>query len=271
MKKDFKYYLSVEENSSSNVFSFVRRLFATACCYFLFGLGCVIMCGLVIPTIILFTKDKQRRSRIVRSVIRHTFSLYLSILEFMNILNIKADTLMHLHNLKGKLIICNHPTLLDVVIIMSRLRNIQCVVNNTLWSNPFVGMIVHAAGYIRNNLDIQTFLQECQHAISGGENILIFPEGTRTRPGQGIKMSRGVANLALCAEADIHALTMKCSFRCLEKGAKWYHIPPRRIDFVLTSGPTFSYKNYLELGPRSIQARGLMRDIIHYYEESIIR
>src|SRR5262249_17894775 len=154
----------------------------------------------------------------------------------------------------------NHPSLLDVVILMSRLKNVQCVVNKKLWTNPFVGMVVRSAGFIRNDIDPQLFLDRCKEMLARGENIIIFPEGTRTEPGQRMKMCRGVANLALSAQADIQALTLNCSLVWLNKRSKWYDIPPKRADFFLKSGPLFSYKNYMNNSPRSIQARGLMRD-----------
>ncbi len=79
-------------------------------------------------------------------------------------------------------------------------------------------------------------------------------------------MFRGFANLALHAKTDIQTLTISCTPVWLIKGARWYDIPPRRADFLLEAGPEFSYKNYLNDTPRSIQVRALMRDIQHYYD-----
>jgi len=197
---------------------------------------------------------------------RHIFSLYLSILEFLGILKIETNGLENLQHMRGKLVICNHPSLLDVVILISRLKNIQCVVNNKLWSNLFVGIVVRSAGYIRNDIDPQSFLHQCKQMLNRGENIIIFPEGTRSIPGRPIKMCRGVAHVALCAEADIQALTLHCTYVWLTKGAKWYDIPPRRTNFFLKSGPQFSYKNYMNESPYPIQVRSLMRDIQKYYD-----
>lgn len=231
----------------------------------LFGCGGIILCMTVFPCFMLFIRDKQRRIEQVRSVIRHTFKIYLLILQFLGVLNIKIQGIKNLQNLKGNLIICNHPSLLDVVIIMSHLKNVQCVVNNKLWTNPFVGMIVRSADYIRNDIDPQIFLGDCKEMIDRGENILIFPEGTRSVPGQKMKMCRGFANLALYAEADIQALTLNCSPVWLTKKSKWYDIPSQRIEIVLNAGPKFSYQNYCNHAPRSIRVRALMRDIQHYY------
>lgn len=245
--------------------NFLWRFVATSFCYFLFGAGGIVMSLTVFPLLALCSKDKGLHSKRVRSVICHTFKLYLSMIKFMGILSITARGIERLKNMQGKLIICNHPSLLDVVIIMSHINNVQCLVKSKLWLNPFVGRIVKAAGYIPNDIDPQSFLQQCKQMLTRGENIIIFPEGTRSVPGQKIKMGRGVANLALCAETGIQALTLTCSSAYLIKGAKWYQMPARRPAFLLEVGPEFSCKNYPVDLPRSILVRALMRDIHNYY------
>lgn len=247
-------------------FNFLWRLSSIALGFFLFGSGGILLCATVFPWIMLFTRDKKRRTDHIRSIIHYTFKLYLSLLQFLRVLNIKTYELNNLQDVRGNLIICNHPSLLDVVIIMAHLKNVQCVVNNKLWTNPFIGMIIRAANYIRNDIDPQIFLSECKKMIDRGENILIFPEGTRSVPGQKMKMCRGFANLALYAEVDIQVLTLSCSPIWLTKKSKWYDIPSKRIEFILKAGPKFSYQNYRNHAPRSIRVRALMRDIQHYYQ-----
>ncbi len=269
MNKPLEYQLQAEKSSSSALYSklnFIWRLFATALGFSLFGFGGVFMCLTIFPVIIFLSKDKVQRSRRVRSVIRYTFKIFLFILEFLGILKIRTKGLETLQQMQGKLVICNHPSLLDVVIIMSRLKNIQCVVNNKLWRNLVVGVVVRAAGYIRNDIDPELFLEQCKEMLARGENIIIFPEGTRSVPGQPLKMQRGFANLALCANADIQALSLKCHPVMLIKGAKWYDIPPKRAHYLLQAGPEFSCQDYDSESPRSIRVRIMMREIQQYYD-----
>jgi 1-acyl-sn-glycerol-3-phosphate acyltransferase len=235
----------------------------------MFGSGSLIFCLVLSPIIFLCAKDKAQLSYWVRTMIRYVFWLYLKVLEFLRILKIKTEGLEPLLHMKGKIVICNHPSLLDIVIIMSRLKNIQCVVNSKLWSNPFIGLILRAAGYIRNDLGPQSFLEQCKQLLSNGENIVIFPEGTRSIPGQQMKLCRGVANLSLSAKTDIQALTLTCMPIWLIKGSKWHEIPSNRAIFFLRAGPAFSYQKYLDHSPRSIQARNYMRDIQHYYNREL--
>lgn len=251
----------------SHRINFIWRLIATLLGFSLFGSGGLLLCLTIFPLIILITPEKHKREQRIRFVIRYTFKLYLSILQFLGLVRVNALGIQELRSMRGNLVICNHPSLLDVVIIMSCLRNVQCLVNSKLWSNPFVGLIVRSAGYIRNDISPELFLKDCEEMLARGENIIIFPEGTRSVPGKPIRISRGVANLALCAKADIQALTLRCSEVLLLKGAKWYDIPPKRADFLLEIGPKFFYESYNNGSHRAIRARALTNDILKFYED----
>jgi 1-acyl-sn-glycerol-3-phosphate acyltransferase len=246
--------------------NYLQRLIGTALGFSLFGVGGLILCLTVFPLVMLWSRDPYQRQDHVRRIIRESFKGYLKTLEFLGLLQIKCGDLSSLQEMKGCLVICNHPTLIDVVVIMSQLKNVQCVVKSKLWENPFIGGVVRAAGYIRNDINPETFLKECQEHLTRGENIIIFPEGTRSIPGQPMELRRGFANLALAARANIQALLMDCHPVSLIKGQKWYKIPPKRIVFHLQVGGFFPIENYLQDNqPRSLRVRALFRDVQQYY------
>lgn len=229
------------------------------------GLGGLLLCLTAFPFVILATRDLAKRRRRVRQIIGHTFAFYLGVLKFLGVLDLKVSNISPFMSVKGCLIICNHPTLLDVVIIMSQMKDLQCVVKAALWQNPFIGGVIRSAGYIRNDLPPETFLEECKAQLERGENILIFPEGTRTQPNKPLEMHRGMGNLALGANADIQALVMTCNPLTLTKGNPWYNVPHRKPFFHLTGGRTFYIGDYPEEKPRSLRVRALMRDIKDFY------
>ncbi len=134
-------------------FSYFMRICAVGIGFSTFGIGGFLLGSLIFPIIILGTRDKDKRRRRVRSTIRLTFKIFLELLEFLGIIKLVIHDLSKLDKLKGCLIICNHPTLIDVVIIMAYMKNVQCEVKKELWSNFFLGGVVRAAGYFRNNTD----------------------------------------------------------------------------------------------------------------------
>ncbi|MBP9691794.1 MAG: 1-acyl-sn-glycerol-3-phosphate acyltransferase [Alphaproteobacteria bacterium] len=268
MKRDIRY-LSREDTSSGNGIAnksnYLKRLLGTALGFSLIGVGGSILCLTLFPLITVLSRDDRQRHNRVRFIIRCAFKFYLKTLEFLGVIKLKASVSEDAQKIKGALIICNHPTLLDVVIIIAHLKNIQCVVKNALWKNPFLGGVVRAAGYIRNDLDPEEFYKNCKNQLDQGENILIFPEGTRSTPGKPIKLHRSLGNLAIAASVNIQALTLRCTPVTLIKGEKWYHIPISCPVFHLNAGRFFDCASYRQDLPRSLHVRALVRDIQHYY------
>jgi len=235
----------------------------------LIGIGGSILCMTLFPLIAVFTRNDQNRQNRVRFIIRKTFKFYINCLMFMGVINVKTSNLTKLHDLRGVLVICNHPSLLDVVIIMAHLGNLQCIVKKELWKNPFLGGVVRAAGYIRNDLDPDQFYENCKMQLDRGENILIFPEGTRSVPGVPIKLHRSLANLAFAAKADIQMLTMDCIPSTLVKGDKWYQIPNSCPHFLLKAGKFIKCQDFQSDLPRSLRVRALTRDIQQDYNRCL--
>lgn len=81
---------------------------------------------------------------------------------------------------EGPLIIAaNHPSLLDAVIILSRLPNAVCVMKASLMDNILFGAAARLAGYVRNQVPLEMVL-DSRDRLQQGSQLLIFPEGTRT-------------------------------------------------------------------------------------------
>lgn len=247
----------------------IIKIINTGFAFFIFGFFGIVMCIFIFPFIHLFQKDAFKRQVCIRHTISCAFFLYLKILEFLGLCMLKTNELEKIKQLRGHIIICNHPTLLDVVIIMAYLKGIQCVVKNELWKNWFLGGVVRNARYIRNDIDPEIFLKSCQETLENGENLLIFPEGTRSKPGKALVLQRGLANMAFFTQKTIQALYIECNPVMLTKGEKWYAVPHTIPDFSIHVGPKFNIEDYPKDAPRSILVRLLTSDIQKYYNRKI--
>lgn len=121
---------------------------------------------------------RRAGERIGQYAIMFVFRLYLLVVRASGL--VKCD-LGELDALRGeKLIITtNHPALIDVVLIGSRLPRIVCVLKANLLDNPLLGGGASMAGYIRND-STGNLIRRAAAATREGSQLLIFPEGTRT-------------------------------------------------------------------------------------------
>ena len=243
----------------------LKRFLGTALGYVVMGFFAVQLCLFVFPFVILFISSQEKKQITVRKIIGRAFKILLKILDLLGLLTIKVVGIQKLKNLESSIIVCNHPSLIDVVIIMSYLDGIQCVVKSELWKNPFLGMVVRSAQYIRNDITAEIFLEKCKKHLERKENILIFPEGTRSKVGQPIKLQRGVANIAVFTDSNIQALCITCYPSVLTKGEKWYKIPLQKPLFTVDVGPMFRVSDYQLGSPRSIRVRAITVAIQNYY------
>ena len=90
--------------------------------------------------------------------------------------------------------------------------------------------MVKAAGYIPA-LDPTMVIEEGAKALARGETILLFPEGTRTLPGEPYAFHRGAAHLALQSRAPILPILVACEPPLLAKGHRWYEMPRDPCDY----------------------------------------
>nr|WP_282189075.1 lysophospholipid acyltransferase family protein [Azospirillum sp. SYSU D00513] len=190
-------------------------------------------------------------------------------LQALRIIDLEVEGAERLRAGSGRMVVANHPTLLDVVLLMALLPRAQCIVKKELWDSPYLGGTVRGAGYIRNDLEPEALLEACRAAMAEGNDLIIFPEGTRTVPGEPMRFRRGFANVATFLEAQIQLVTITCQPLTLIKGEKWWQIPPRRPLFRVVVGDCLDVRDQLGCEYRSLAARKLVRSLEEYYVEKL--
>lgn len=209
------------------------RLIATAVSFALFGLGGLFIALIIFPLINLIIRDRAKRTAFAQATVHAIWRLYVRIMVTIGVLTCEVHGAELLRRDRGTLVIANHPSLLDIVFIMSLMEHTQCVVKAGVWNNPFMRGVVTAANYIPNTGDPEKLLDDCVAALEAGNNLVIFPEGSRTPPGCKRKYQRGFAYIALRSKAPLRLVTVSCSPPTLLKGEPWYSIPPRRPHWVI--------------------------------------
>lgn len=187
-----------------NIFSYTYYCISKLIGMLSFGLGAIILAILVFPFIRLFTLAHKDFGIIARAYVSHTFRVFLKNLEICKTSMLKVEDRQAFRNIHSKVIIANHPSLLDFVYIMSLVPNSTCIVRGSLTRTPLRGVIKQA--YITNNTDFNEVLIECKKLTDKGCNVIVFPEGTRSpRIGRN-NYKKGAARIALYCGCDVQPL-----------------------------------------------------------------
>lgn len=243
------------------------RLLATGLAFVVTAAGGLVFTLVVFPLQRLATRDPMRRRFLAQETVRRGFSGLVGFLRLAGVMRLEIVALGELRARLGSgggaLVLANHPTFIDIVVLLSLLPRATCVVKRALWANPFYGGIVRATGYV-SNADPVALLTDCARAVAQGQVLVIFPEGTRSTPGAPIKFRRGAAHVALQSGCDIYPVLLTCTPVTLTKGSHWYQIPERRFCLRVEARPAFP--SGARLG-KELEAPLAARELTHRLEQ----
>jgi 1-acyl-sn-glycerol-3-phosphate acyltransferase len=243
------------------------RLAATGGCFAAFGIGGLALSIFVFP-VLLLTPHKTRAVR-ARWLIHKSFGLFMALMESVGIMRFEVFGAEKLRNCRNMLVLASHPTLIDVVALLSLMPEANCVVKRALWDNPFLGGVVRAADYV-SNLDPENLIDDCAADLTDGNPLIIFPEGTRTSPGKPLHFLRGAAYIALKSGVPVLPVLIQCTPSTLTKSQRWYQIPYRRFHLrvdVLAPVPASRWISADE--PKTVAARKLTRLLEAHFTREI--
>lgn len=125
---------------------------------------------------------KSRTLPIGRQAIHRVFNFYTHFLEWccgcrFNLKDVEALAAYP----DSMVIVANHPSLLDAVLITSRLPNAVCIMKGSLVRNVLLGAGSRMAGYISNDSALTVVRRGVEALKAEPTKLVIFPEGSRTR------------------------------------------------------------------------------------------
>ncbi|KUM05533.1 1-acyl-sn-glycerol-3-phosphate acyltransferase [Chromobacterium subtsugae] len=243
--------------------NYLWRLMATAIAFSVFGLGGVLFSLIVFPLLMLLVRRPARRIALSRRVVQISFAAFIQLMRALGILRYRIVGAEKLRR-PGLLILANHPTLIDVVFLISLLPNADCIVKSSLARNPFTRGPVRASGYICNDSS-EGLIEDCIHSVHDGNNLVIFPEGTRTPLDGRFTLQRGAANIAVRGRRAITPVSIRCEPRSLAKGVPWWRIPPRPMHFTIEVLDDLPVAPFLEGQSEAMAARKLTRFLHDFY------
>ncbi len=231
------------ENYLFNFCGCFMKIFAMT----VFGVGAVILAVFVFPFIRLFTLHRKDFGVVARAYVSHTFRVFLGFLNLLHVSIRKVENEDDYRNIHSKIIIANHPSLLDFVYIMSLVPNSTCIVRGGLTKTPLRGVIKQA--YITNTTTFEDMCLECKKLTDMGCNVIIFPEGTRTPRHGKNNYKKGAARIALYCGCDVQPIFIGGSdkYGLGKHDPLWSynHVEPYLYDFKKL--PVISIDEYKDL------------------------
>lgn len=210
------------------------RVLGTGFVFIAFGLGAIAISITAFPVIRLIAWRKARAHHYIQHAMQYCFKFYVWLMRSLGLLTYEIHNIERLW-VPGQLVIANHPSLIDVVFLVSFMPKVDCIVKEGLFRNPFLRWPVSWASYIPNRMG-EELVQDCAATLKAGNSLLVFPEGTRSVPSQPLRMQRGAAHIALASGANILPVTIELTHPFLTKGYPWNRAPPQRPHFCIKVG-----------------------------------
>lgn len=194
-----------------------------------FWSGAFVLAWVVVPYVFLRERDPLARRRRMQKVVASAWGWFLAQLERLTLY--RCRYLGALPPDGPSVLVANHPTLLDVTAIISRMPHVCCVVKRSLIGSPLVGRLLRACGHVAAGdgslMGGAAVLDALSARLAEGFPVLVFPEGTRSPLGGLHRFRRGAFEVARRAGVPLVPLFLRCDPPALGKGVPvWQH--PRR-------------------------------------------
>ncbi|MEA3420516.1 MAG: lysophospholipid acyltransferase family protein [Acidobacteriota bacterium] len=154
---------------------------------------------------------------------------YFTMLSLILGIRISIEGKEHLNRKKSYLIISNHKSSVDIIILARILpTHFKFLASSFLFSFPFFGWCMSMAGYLPiNRSNTEEAYKSLDKSIDvlkqGKASILIFPEGTRSAKPDIGRFKKGFLHIATNAQKPILPIVLDGTAEIKRKDNFWYH------------------------------------------------
>ncbi|MGZ0654594.1 lysophospholipid acyltransferase family protein [Coraliomargarita sp. W4R72] len=141
------------------------------------------------------------------------------------------------------ILVANHPNLFDVFLFYSKLPRLTCIYKSSLQKTLIKSSMGEQIGFISNANSKKMILEGAQR-IHTGEQLVIFPEGTRTVSGPLNELKSGAAGIARRADVGLQTVVIHCGSNFLSKNRSVLKPPILPILTRIEVGEVFHPRDY---------------------------
>lgn len=160
--------------------------------------------------------------------------------------------------------ISNHPTYIDMIVILGVFDRLTCVTNGRWWKHWALGRLLRATEYLPGPgsglPESEQMLDTMVEHIRSGHPLLIFPEGQRSLGDRLRRFRRGAVEAAVRADVPIVPLFLAIDRPYLTKSVSIWNAPRR--------APTYSFDWFPVIHPADFDhdARRIQKHVEALYE-----
>lgn len=134
-------------------------------------------------------------------------------------------------------IICNHQSHLDLMILLSLSEKIVFLTNDWVWRSPIFGYFIRKAEYYPVSMGIEALLPKLSDLAERGYSICVFPEGTRSATGEILRFHKGAFHLSMALGLPLAPMVLYGANRVLPKGTWWMRHWPMALEICKEISP----------------------------------
>lgn len=233
--------------------------------YVIFGVVGAAIGYVMLPLLTTFERDPMQRVRRGQLILSRMCRFWIGYMTIGGLIRLRIGRLPVIETGRPSVVIANHPTLLDIIMLIAAVPHITFVVKASYYRSKLVGPLLRfgkhicaaEAGDDAAPVDGASVLREMLARLEEGYPIMVFPEGTRSPAGELRSFKRGAFEAAMRAGVPLHCLLIEARPPALLKGTPWWKIPTQRIRYHISSLRTDA-PPHAELNTRAW--RGRIRD-----------
>ena len=200
---------------------YIRSILAVFC-FFIFGIGAVILNFLLFP----FIKNNKD---LCSDIIHNTWRFFVNLMMFLKLFRLDVKKLEKIEN---KVIVSTHPSFIDIVILIALIPRSTCFVKKGLAHNPILKNLVTSI-FITNEVELDELKSESKKMLDRGFNVIIFPSGIRHRRDEFPKIRKGASLVALNAGKNIVPVKVFSDRDFLFINQPFYAVSDRCVNFEI--------------------------------------
>jgi 1-acyl-sn-glycerol-3-phosphate acyltransferase len=152
--------------------------------------------------------------------------------------------------------ICNHQSLLDIIVLFKLFTHFKWVSKKELFKIPVVGWTMYLNRYIAvdraNKHSHAKMFEACNKNLLMGNSLLIFPEGTRSEDGNVHFFKEGAFKMALNAKKGILPIVLDGTAAAIpKKGLMFKSLAHIQIKIL----PPVSYDSIADFSPKQLSVK----------------